>query len=238
MGLIGAAKPIEIPVYMVEMVNKWRRAASEIECEHGHPATTGEVARAMGLSRKKVEVIARAALAFSSPFQPITEDSERSLSEMLADESSRSPADVLLENRRHEAVMKHLSAIDERAQAIVRMRFGLEGCEPMTLKQIGRKIGLTRERVRHKTPSRMATLSPGQPGPPVLQRRPPSGESRESQRVSNPETKRAQQSLLSQNRRGIILALRCTDTRGFTPHQGACRGRADELCQKMSGQRA
>jgi len=147
-SLISAVKPVEIPAYMVDMINKWRRTAGRLECEQGRPPTQGEIARAMGLSHKKVDVIARAARAFSSPFQAVSEESEWSLSEMLADEASRSPADVLLENRRTEAVMRMLGSIGERAAMILRMRFGLDGCDPMTLKEIGKKVGLTRERVR------------------------------------------------------------------------------------------
>jgi RNA polymerase primary sigma factor len=133
---------------MVEMINKWRRTAAQLECEMSRPPSQEEIARGMGISRRKVEVIARAARAFSSPFQAVSEDSDWSLSEMVADDSTRSPADVLLENRRTEAVMKLLNSIDERAAEILRLRFGLDGQDPMTLKEIGEKVGLTRERVR------------------------------------------------------------------------------------------
>jgi len=147
-SLISAVKPVEIPAYMVEMINKWRRTAAQLECEMSRPPSQEEIARGMGISRRKVEVIARAARAFSSPFQAVSEDSDWSLSEMVADDSTRSPADVLLENRRTEAVMKLLNSIDERAAEILRLRFGLDGQDPMTLKEIGEKVGLTRERVR------------------------------------------------------------------------------------------
>jgi len=147
-SLISAVKPVEIPPYMVDMINKWRRTAARLECEQGRRPTQTEIARAMGLSRKKVNVIASAARAFSSPFQAVSDDAEWSLSEMLADEDSRSPADVIINNRRTEAVMQFLSSIDERASTVLRMRFGLEGGEPLTLKEIGEKVGLTRERVR------------------------------------------------------------------------------------------
>ncbi len=146
-SLISAVKPVDIPAYMVDMINKWRRAAARLECERGRRPTQTEIARAMGLSRKKVDVIARAARAFSSPFQAVSDDAEWSLSEMLADEG-RSPVDVILDNRRAAAVMKALNSINERASTVLRMRFGLEGSEPLTLKEIGAKIGLTRERVR------------------------------------------------------------------------------------------
>ena len=146
-SLISAVKPVDIPAYMVDMINKWRRAAARLECERGRRPTQTEIARAMGLSRKKVDVIARAARAFSSPFQAVSDDAEWSLSEMLADEG-RSPVDVILDNRRAASVMKALNSINERASTVLRMRFGLEGGEPLTLKEIGAKVGLTRERVR------------------------------------------------------------------------------------------
>ena len=147
-SLISAVKPVDIPPYMVDMINKWRRAAAKLECERGRRPSQTEIARAMGLSRKKVDVIACAARAFSSPFQAVSDDAEWSLSEMLADEGSRSPVDVILENRRAAAVMKALNSINERAATVLRLRFGLEGGEPLTLKEIGYKVGLTRERVR------------------------------------------------------------------------------------------
>jgi len=147
-SLINAIKPVEIPAYMVDMIGKWRRAGAMLECDLGRRPTQEEIAHRMGISRRKVTVISRAARAFSSPFQAVSEDSEWSLSEMVADEGLRSPADVLLDNRRTKAVRKILADIDDRAAEILRFRFGLEGRDPMTLKEIGDKVGLTRERVR------------------------------------------------------------------------------------------
>ena len=147
-SLINAVKPVEIPAYMVDMINKWRRAGALLECDLGRRPTQEEIARRMGVSRRKVTVISRAARAFSSPFQAVSEDSEWSLSEMVVDETVRSPADVLLDTRRTRAVRRILGDIDNRAEQIICMRYGLEDHDPMTLKEIGDKIGLTRERVR------------------------------------------------------------------------------------------
>jgi len=147
-SLINAVKPVEIPAYMVEMINKWRRAGAHLECDLGRRPTQEEIARRMGISQRKVTVISRAARAFSSPFQAVSEDLEWLLSEMITDEGVRPPADVLLDNRRTKAIKRILGDIDDRAAVILRMRFGLEGHEPRTLKEIGDKVGLTRERVR------------------------------------------------------------------------------------------
>jgi RNA polymerase primary sigma factor len=146
--LVSAVKPVEIPTYMAEMINKWRRTANALECDLGRPPGQEEIARAMRVSRQQVQVIARAARAFANPFQAVSQDAEWSLAEMIADEGTRSPADVLLQNRRNEAVTRHLAAIDDRAATIVKMRYGLEGQPQMTLKEIGAVLNLTRERVR------------------------------------------------------------------------------------------
>jgi len=158
-SLINAVKPVEIPAYMVEMINKWRRAAAHLECDLGRRPTQEEIARRMGISRRKVKVISRAARAFSSPFQAVSEDLEWLLSEMIADEGVRSPADVLLDNRRTEAIKQILGDIDNQAADILRMRFGLEGHEPRTLKEIGDKVGLTRERVRQIERDTLQTIN-------------------------------------------------------------------------------
>lgn len=147
-SLINAVKPVEIPAYMVEMINKWRRTATQLECDLSRPPGQEEIAKAMGISKRKVTVIARAARAFSSPYQAVSDDADWSLSEMVADEGARSPADILLENRRHEAVRDMLNRIDARAAQILHLRYGLDGKAEMTLKEIGEEVGLTRERVR------------------------------------------------------------------------------------------
>jgi len=158
-SLINAVKPVEIPAYMVEMINKWRRAGALLECDLGRRPTQEEIARRMGISRRKVKVISRAARAFSSPFQAVSEDLEWLLSEMIADEGVRPPADVLLDNRRTKAIKRILGDIDDRAADILRMRFGLEGHEPRTLKEIGDKVGLTRERVRQIERDTLQTIN-------------------------------------------------------------------------------
>jgi RNA polymerase primary sigma factor len=147
-SLLSAVKPVEMPAYMVDMINKWRRAAVQLECELGRPPSQEEIARGMRISRRKVEIIAQAARAFGSPFQAVSEDSDWSISDMVADEGTRSPADVLVDARRAEAVRRLLASIDDRASDILRLRFGLDGNDPMTLKEIGDRVGLTRERVR------------------------------------------------------------------------------------------
>jgi len=147
-SLMNSAKPIEIPAYMVEMISKWRRVGQKLEGELGRPPTIEEAAKEMGLPVKKCALIARVAKAFTPPVRHSHADEGVQLSDVLADDRAKDPAEAIFDNHRSEIVAELLQAIDDRAARILRMRFGLDGQEPLTLKEIGHKIGLTRERVR------------------------------------------------------------------------------------------
>lgn len=147
-SLMNSTKPVEIPAYMVEMISKYRRAIQKLEGELGRPPTVEEAARDMGLPPKKAGIVARVSRAFAKPVRHSYDEDGMQLDEMLADERVKDPAEALMDSHRSEIVGDLLSSIDERAGKVLRMRFGLDGDEPMTLKEIGEKIGLTRERIR------------------------------------------------------------------------------------------
>lgn len=147
-SLMNSSKPFEIPAYMVEMIGKWRRTSQKLEGEFGRPPTIEEAAKELELPLKKAGIVARVSRAFSSPVRHSDDRGGMQLSDMLPDDRAKDPADALFENRQAEIVAELLESIDDRAAGILRMRFGLDGSEPMTLKEIGQKIGLTRERVR------------------------------------------------------------------------------------------
>jgi len=147
-SLMNSTKPIEIPAYMVEMISKWRRATQKLEGEIRRPPTVEEAAKEMGLAVKKAALVARVAKAFTAPVRHSHDEEGAQLSDILADDRAKDPADAIFDSHRVEIVEELLTGIDERASRILRLRFGLDGHEPLTLKEIGHKIGLTRERVR------------------------------------------------------------------------------------------
>ncbi|MBH04842.1 MAG: RNA polymerase subunit sigma [Phycisphaeraceae bacterium] len=149
-ALINAVQPIHIPAYMVELIAKWKRASRELEDEHGHPPNIQELADYMKLPIKKVSIIRRAVRAFQRDGQNGSTNGEESLAltEMLFDSKTRTPAEQVLEADDMDTIEKLLDAIDQREATILRLRYGLDGNEPSTLKEIGTQIGLTRERVR------------------------------------------------------------------------------------------
>ena len=147
-SLMNSTKPIELPSYMVDLLSKWRRATQKVEGEMRRPPTIEEAAKELGLPLKKAEVVARVALAVSAPLRQLPDEEGLSWSEMLPDERAKDPAEAVFDNHRAKSVEELLNSLDERWAGVLRMRFGLGGHEPMTNKEIGRKIGLTREGVR------------------------------------------------------------------------------------------
>ncbi len=160
-SLINSAKTIRIPAYMVELLSKWRRASIRLSDELRRNPTPEEVARLLGLPKRKLPIIKKAIQIYNSTPQTDQSDSGWSLSEMVTDDRTRNPADALLENDVLRHVKSMLGDLDDREASVLKMRFGLENTEPHTLKEIGEKLGLTRERVRQIETEALKRLGEG-----------------------------------------------------------------------------
>lgn len=147
-ALINSVQPIHIPAYMVEMMAKLKHAMREMEDNLGRLPTIDELSAYMKLSPKKLKIIRKAVKAYSSPTQSGSDDGELTINELVADTHNPSPDDIVTGNDELLQLGKLLHSIDDRAAKILKLRYGLEGEDPMTLKEIGERIGLTRERVR------------------------------------------------------------------------------------------
>ena len=157
-ALINSGKTIRIPAYMVELLSKWRRASARLLDALGRTPTPEEVARMLGLARKKLPIIKKAIHVHQAV--PQTEQAEGwSLGELIRDENAKCPAEVLLDNDTLRHVLRRIDQLDPRAATIIKLRFGLGGGEPMTLKEIGGVLGLTRERVRQIEAETLASLA-------------------------------------------------------------------------------
>jgi RNA polymerase primary sigma factor len=160
-ALINTAKTIRIPAYMVELLSKWRRASSRLTEELGRTPTPEEVARVLGLPRKKLPIIKKAIRIYNSTPQTDQAEAGWSLSEMVMDERLKSPDEELINSDNLVHVMRMLETMDGREAIVLRMRFGLEDNEPRTLKEIGESLGLTRERVRQIETEALGKLAAG-----------------------------------------------------------------------------
>ena len=151
-ALINAVQPIHIPAYMVELIAKWKKASRDLEERLGRQPGVQELAEEMQLPPKKVRIIRKAVRASQRPVQPGSaggdDDDALSMSQMLADERIPPPDEQVLLDDDLATIGMLLEAIDDREATILRLRYGLDGEEPLTLKEIGKRVGLTRERVR------------------------------------------------------------------------------------------
>ena len=160
-ALINSAKTIRIPAYMVELLSKWRRASIRLTDELKRNPTPEEVARLLGLPKRKLPIIKKAIQIYNSTPQTDQSDSGWSLGELVMDDRSRSPAQELLESDTMEQVRSMMQDLDEREFTVLKMRFGLQDTEPRTLKEIGELLGLTRERVRQIETEALKRLGDG-----------------------------------------------------------------------------
>jgi RNA polymerase primary sigma factor len=158
-ALVNTAKTIRIPAYMVELLAKWRRATNKLTDELGRPPTHEEVAKLLGLPKKKLNIIKKAIRVYNSAPQTEQADQGWSIDEMLMDSRSKTPDLEMVETDDLKHVMVLLEKMDKREATVLRMRFGLDDEEPKTLKEIGECLGLTRERVRQIESEALQKLS-------------------------------------------------------------------------------
>lgn len=147
-ALINTVQPVHIPAYMVEMIARWKQAHARLQEALGRAPTLQEISEKMQLPERKVRIIKRAVRAFSAPTQSSGTDAGASLLDMLPDEKTPSPDQMAFNEAESTTIQNLLNALDQREATILRLRYGLGEDEPLTLKDIGKKIGLTRERVR------------------------------------------------------------------------------------------
>ncbi len=160
-ALINSAKTIRIPAYMVELLSKWRRATARLVDELGRNPTNEEVARLLGLPKRKLPIIKKAIQIYNATPQSDQTDTGWSLGEMVIDERMRTPDDEMLENDVLKNVLQMLQDLEPREATVLQMRFGLGNTEPHTLKEIGQQLGLTRERVRQIETEALRKLGDG-----------------------------------------------------------------------------
>ena len=148
-AMINAGQPIHIPAYLVKLIGKWRRLSTQMTAKLGRPPTTKEMAVAMEITLKKARIVQEGLKAVNAPSQ-MGSDESKVISEVVADTTESQPDHELVHEGISPMVHKLISRLPEREQRILELRFGLDGYEgpPRTFKEIGKIVGLTRERVR------------------------------------------------------------------------------------------
>ncbi len=147
-ALVNSAKTIRIPAYMVELLSKWRRASAKLTEELNRTPTPEDIARELGIPKKKLRIVKKAITLYNATPQAEPEETGLTLGDIVPDDRTRGPEDELINSDNLIHVSRLLDEMEPREATILRMRFGLDDSEPQTLKEIGEALGLTRERVR------------------------------------------------------------------------------------------
>ncbi|NOX59137.1 MAG: sigma-70 family RNA polymerase sigma factor [Planctomycetes bacterium] len=147
-ALINGVQPVHIPAYMVEMIARWRQTVDRFVEREGCQPSLEQLAELMEIPLKKAKIVRRAVKAFTARPQSSSGDDAMGLGDILADERTPQPEKAMFDESEASMIRELLSQIDEREAKILRLRFGLGDEEAMTLKDIGVRVGLTRERVR------------------------------------------------------------------------------------------
>lgn len=158
-AILSNSQPIHIPTYMVELINQWRQVYAEQETRLGRTVSLDEMATAMKVPLRKARAIRDIVAVVDAGFQHDAVEQDTALDDALIDDTIVSPEDDLGTNEELEKALELLDEIDPREADVLRLRFGLGGDEPLTLKQIGKKLGLTRERVRQLQKNALAQLN-------------------------------------------------------------------------------
>ena len=153
-------RTIRVPVHVNELINKIRRAVSQIEQQNGVVATAADVAEEIGVSVEKVESVWD--MAWGTPIvsldKPMGEEGDVTLENFLADEDNTPQKDSDAQQLKTQ-VAAAVALLPPREQAVIKMRFGLTDGSPHTLEEIGDAYGVTRERVRQILSKALRKLS-------------------------------------------------------------------------------
>jgi RNA polymerase primary sigma factor len=159
-SLINGAKTVRIPSYMVELISRLHAATLALSDRLGRTPAIEELADEMNVPRKNIRAIQRAIETSATSAQPVPLEWEGSENDQqIADHRSPTPETVLLERNQLERLRELLDSMNERDATILKLRYGLSGEDPLTLKEIGLRVGLTRERVRQIEAESLKKLS-------------------------------------------------------------------------------
>lgn len=147
-AIADQARTIRVPVHMVETINKMVRISRQLVQRLGREPTDEEIAREMEIEPSKVEEIRRIAQLPVSLETPIGEEEDSQLGDFIEDRDLPSPEEAAAGHLLHEQIEEMLEALSEREREVLHFRFGLEDGRSYTLEEVGKRFGVTRERIR------------------------------------------------------------------------------------------
>jgi RNA polymerase primary sigma factor len=147
-ALSNQSKTIRLPVHLGEKIAKVRRVALQMSEELGREPTDDELGEEIGIASGKVSQLKTASIRPASLDAPISDDDLTAFGESVGDEEARTPFELLRDKDLHNEVDGLLEGLDDREKKIISQRFSFDGGKRKTLQQVGKKLGVSRERIR------------------------------------------------------------------------------------------
>ena len=142
------ARTIRVPVHMIELIHRLQRVNREMVSKLGREPSADELAVRLEIPVAKVRELKKVAQQPFSLEMQIGTDEESRLGDLIEDKTAVSPADAMVDQSLRKQTHMILEALPEREAKVIRMRFGLEDGTEHTLEEVGRSLGVTRERIR------------------------------------------------------------------------------------------
>jgi RNA polymerase primary sigma factor len=146
-AITDQGRTIRIPVHMADVMNRVQRTSRDLSQNLGREPTPAEIGRALEMSAKKVEEVQRLTRETVSLEAPLGEG-EASLADFIEDQDTPQPDRIAVDAMVRRDIRRILDGLSERERRILELRFGLTGEDPMTLEDVGKRLGVTRERIR------------------------------------------------------------------------------------------
>jgi len=147
-ALSNQSKTVRLPVHMVDKIARLRKITVSLTEELGREPSDDELSEILGIPRKKLALLKQAAQRPTSLDAPVAEDGATTFSETISDSNAIDPSEALTAKEMHNELGPLLKLLDQRETAIIGARYGLNGKKPLTLEEISRDFGVTRERIR------------------------------------------------------------------------------------------
>jgi RNA polymerase primary sigma factor len=157
-AIADQARTIRVPVHMIEHINRFMQANRELLKQFRRQPTSQEIAQKLGLPVEKVRELMRIAQEPLSLETRIGADGESHLGDFIEDKQAASPSEAVIDRNLKEHAVDMLNDLTPREAKVIRMRFGLEDGDEHTLEEVGRCLGVTRERTRQIEAQALRTL--------------------------------------------------------------------------------
>src|SRR6478752_2821893 len=147
-ALSNQSKTIRLPVHLIDKIYKLSRASLQMSEELGREPTDEELAEEIGIPSAKLSQLKRVSIRPASLDAPISDDDSTAFGEIVGDEDAQTPFESFRDKNMRDELSELLEVLDDREHKIILMRFGLDDGKPKILEEIGKKFGVTRERIR------------------------------------------------------------------------------------------